>query len=145
MKQDRMARVNRLLQTTLAEMIPACKDPRVRRVAILAITGVEASPDLHHAKVFLAISGTEEEREGALSGLKGASKFLRSRLGAEVSLRYTPELHFELDRTQDSAARIENILMELASERAEREGAEEAGEGGAPSQEQEEEDEHRQA
>ena len=77
--------------------------------------------------------------------MKGASKFLRSRLGAEVSLRYTPELHFELDRTQDSAARIENILMELASERAEREGAEEAGEGGAPSQEQEEEDEHRQA
>lgn len=116
MKPDRLARVNRLIQMTLAELVPEVRDPRVSAPALLSVTGVRTSPDLRHAKVYLSIAGRSEVQEAALAGLQRASGFLRGELGRRVQLRYLPELHFELDATIESAARIEGILKELADE-----------------------------
>ena len=133
MKQDRMVRVNRLLQESLAETIPTVHDPRVTKPVILSITGVRTSPDLHQAKVFLSISGSPDEQREALQGLHHARGFLRAELGRTVRLRFLPELHFILDETFENAARIEQILHELASEGGERveqqAGEEAAGDG----------------
>jgi ribosome-binding factor A len=131
-KPDRLARVNRLIQMTLAELVPEVRDPRVSAPALLSVTGVRTSPDLRHAKVYLSIAGRSEVQEAALAGLQRASGFLRGELGRRVQLRYLPELHFELDATIESAARIEGILHELELERppaAEEEQEEEKGEG----------------
>ncbi len=137
MKPDRLTRVNRLIQMTLAELVPTVRDPRVRAPALLSVTAVRTSPDLRHAKVFLSIAGTAEGKAAALAGLASASGYLRGELGRSVRLRYLPELHFELDETIESAARIEGILQELERERpAEEAAAEEAPaeseEGGTP-------------
>lgn len=119
MKADRMSRVNRLLQTTLAEMIPVLvKDPRVQQVPIIAVTAVRTTPDLRHAKVYLTFTGAaQRDHLRALDGIQHAAGFLRGELGQRVSMRNTPELHFELDDTADRAAHIEQILSELAEER----------------------------
>lgn len=117
MKQDRMARVNRLVQTTLAEIVPSrLKDPRVAAAGILTITAVRTTPDLRQAKVYLCFNGNDERVRAALDGLEAAQKFIRSELGRRIRLKYTPELTFELDQTIESAARIETILQELAAE-----------------------------
>jgi ribosome-binding factor A len=39
--------------------------------------------------------------------------FLRSLLARSLSLRSTPELHFELDRGLEHAARIEQLLTQI--------------------------------
>jgi ribosome-binding factor A len=41
---------------------------------------------------------------------------VRARVGEEISLKYLPELHFELDRTLERAARIEELLDDLPPE-----------------------------
>lgn len=117
MKSDRMARVNRLIQGALAEIIPAqIKDPRVQSANIFSITSVRTTPDLRHASVFLAINGTEQDRAPVIAGLNGAKKFIRAKLGRRVQIKYTPELTFKQDDVIESAARIENILAELGTE-----------------------------
>jgi ribosome-binding factor A len=120
MKPGRVVRVNSLLQQILAEAIPLVRDPRVTRPAVLSVTGVRTSPDLRHAKVFLSVSGSAEERRGALEGVEHARGFLRGELGRSARLRLVPELHFFLDQTIESATRIEQILRELRSEGGER-------------------------
>lgn len=116
MKHDRMARVNRLLQTTLADMVPGLvKDPRVRDDVMVSVMEVRATPDLRHARVYVSIHGGGEARqEAALQALVQARGFLRGELGRRVRLRYTPELEFTRDTTLDHAAHIEGILRELA-------------------------------
>ncbi len=117
MKTDRMARVNRLVQAALAEIIPSqIKDPRVHAGAIFSITSVRTTPDLRYASVFVSIHGAEPEQTPVLEGLNGARRFVRSELGRRVRLKYTPELNFKLDDVIESAARIETILAELATE-----------------------------
>jgi ribosome-binding factor A len=129
MKQDRITRVNRLLQETLAEMIHAVKDPRVARASVLSVVGVQTTPDLRHAKVYLSIAGEERVQHEALAGLNHARGYLRTELGRAVRLRCTPELHFVIDETIERAARIEGILREIADEEGSDDGSGEAVSG----------------
>ncbi len=116
MKSDRMARVNRLIQGALAEIIPVqIKDPRVQSAGIFSITGVRTTPDLRFATVYVSVNA-EQEQAPVIDGLNGAKKFIRSKLGRRVHIKYTPELTFKKDEVIESAARIETILAELATE-----------------------------
>ncbi len=116
MSQGRMAKVNRLVQTTLAELLTTVRDPRVSGLPFVAVTAVRTAPDLRHAKVYLSIPSERGLQQQALEALEGASGFLRSRMGQQVNLRYTPELHFVLDETLDRAAHIEQVLDEIHAE-----------------------------
>ena len=117
MKTDRMARVNRLVQAALAEIVPSrIKDPRVHAAGIMAITSVRTTPDLRYATVYISFNGTREQQRAAIEGLGGASKFIRAELGRRVHLKFTPEPTFKLDDVIESAAHIESILQELATD-----------------------------
>jgi len=86
------------------------RDPRI---GFVTVTNVEVSADLGHARVRVSIMGTEEERARSLEGLGSAARFLRAQLSREVQLRTTPELHFELDRGLEHAARIDEVLRKI--------------------------------
>jgi ribosome-binding factor A len=86
------------------------RDPRV---GLLTVTDVRVTSDLGHARVLVAMSGEEAERQRALEGLQSAAGFLRSKVARALSTRIVPELHFELDRGLDHAARINELLGEL--------------------------------
>lgn len=103
-------------------MLRDLKDPRV---GFATVMDVRTSPDLRHAKVFVSVLGTEEEKQLTLVALVGARGFIRACVGEKVTLKYLPELHFELDRTLEHAARIEEILDSLEIEDREEEGDEE--------------------
>lgn len=105
------------------------RDPRV---GLVTVTAVEVTSDLGHARVRVQAHGEEEARLAALAGLRSAAGFLRSRAARVLSTRTVPELHFELDRGLEHAARIEQILEELHREApaaAEGEDTREAGGG----------------
>lgn len=86
------------------------RDPRVR---LLTVTDVRVTNDLSHARVLVALSGEEAERQRALEGLRSAAGFLRSKVARALTTRIVPELHFELDRGLEHAARINTLLREL--------------------------------
>lgn len=107
----RPERLAALLHHTLAEALAnRVKDPRV---GFVTLTGVEVSADGGHATVRVSVMGTAEEKASAMVGLTSARGFLRSHLAHALSLRNTPELHFQLDRGLEHAQRIEQLLAQL--------------------------------
>ena len=117
----RVDRVNQLLLEELARLLRReVHDPRVARVTL---TGVESTPDLRHATVYVRTLGDETPVEEAIEGLRSAEGFLRGTLGRELHLRRIPELTFEVDRTLERARRIEHLLDEVMPE-----GDDDAGE-----------------
>ena len=104
----RRRRVNELLKEELSRLVRfELKDPRVRSVTI---TGVDATPDLMQAVVFVRSLGNDPPVEEAIRGLDSAAGFIRHALGRELRMRRIPELRFEADRTLESARRIESLL-----------------------------------
>jgi ribosome-binding factor A len=110
----RPERVSELVRKIVAEFLTA--DVRDPRIGFVTVTGVEVSPDLTHARVRVSVMGTDEEREKSLEGLGSAARFLRAQLAKALTLRVTPELHFELDRGLEHAQHIDRVLKQLKSD-----------------------------
>lgn len=107
----RSDRVDALLKEEIARLIrEEVVDPRVGFVTVM---DVDTSPDFSHARVYVSVMGDEEEKRAAVDALRKASGFLRVRVGELITLKRIPELHFEIDRTLEQAARIEAILDDL--------------------------------
>jgi len=86
------------------------RDPRV---GLVTVTDVRVTGDLGHARVLVAVPGEDAERLRAIEGLRSAAGFLRSKAARTLSTRTVPELHFELDRGVEHAARINELLDEI--------------------------------
>ena len=97
--------------TFLAESV---KDPRI--VGFVTVTGVEVSPDLRHAKVFVSVMGSGPEKAATFEGLASTASHLRSRVGRALRLRVAPEIHFREDESVARAARIESLLADIKSD-----------------------------
>ena len=86
------------------------------RVASVTVTDVRVAENLRDASVYVLAEGTEVERVGALKALQHAAPYVRRQLGMSLNLKFTPEIHFVRDTVEESAARVENLLSELAKE-----------------------------
>lgn len=110
----RKRRVDELLRQEIARVVAEeVVDPELGFATVMR---VESTPDLRHAKVLVSVLGSEDEKNAALGALDRASGFIRARVGDEVTLKYLPELHFEIDRSLERASRIDRILNDLKRE-----------------------------
>ncbi|HTC24288.1 MAG TPA: 30S ribosome-binding factor RbfA [Gemmatimonadales bacterium] len=91
------------------------RDPRV---GLVTVTSVQVTNDLSHARVLVAPAGDDSAKERALEGLRSAAGFLRTKVARILSTRIVPELHIELDRGIEHAARINALLDGLKREPA---------------------------
>jgi ribosome-binding factor A len=107
----RTQRVAQLLKEEISRLLQ--REVKDARIGVVTVTDVRVTNDLKYADVFVYLTGDEERRAEALEGLKSAAGFMRSRLGRDLRIRRTPELRFILDRTQDHAARIHELLAEV--------------------------------
>jgi ribosome-binding factor A len=89
------------------------RDPRV---GFVTVTAVLVSNDLSHARVMVSVPGEDVDKNRALEGLQSAAGFLRSRAAKSLTTRSVPELHFELDRGLEHAARINELLNTIRRE-----------------------------
>src|SRR5437899_5136255 len=108
---QRMRRVNEAIRESLAEALGELKDPRI---GFVTVTGVETSPDLRHARVFVSVLGSERKRESSLAGLTSAHGVLQARLATELRLKRTPQLAFEYDPSVERGVRMSHLIDELA-------------------------------
>ena len=111
MATNRLNRINEDIQRELSVLIPRVKDPRVQQ-GMVTVTGVETTPDLRYAKVYLSILGEVNEKE-LRRGLRSAGPWLRRELGGSLTLRYTPELIFERDRSIENGARLSKLIDDV--------------------------------
>jgi len=73
------------------------------------VTGVDVTPDLHRARVFVSLLGSDNP-DATLAALNAAGHHLRGPIGRALRLRLAPELEFRRDETPARASRIEELL-----------------------------------
>jgi ribosome-binding factor A len=103
---------------TLRQVITDALAREVRdpRVGFVTVTAVLVTNDLSHARVMVSVPGEESDKTRALEGLQSAAGFLRSRAARTLTTRSVPQLHFELDRGLQHAARINELLNTVRRE-----------------------------
>jgi ribosome-binding factor A len=103
---------------TLRQVITDALAREVRdpRVGFVTVTAVLVTNDLSHARVLVSVPGEESDKTRALEGLQSAAGFLRSRAARTLTTRSVPQLHFELDRGLQHAARINELLNTVRRE-----------------------------
>lgn len=79
------------------------------RIGLAAVTEVVLAPGGKMARVFVRVEG-EEEGEETLAGLNAAKGFIRHQLAERMGLRHPPELVFLIDRSEQYASRIDELL-----------------------------------
>jgi ribosome-binding factor A len=110
----RLERVNEAIKEVVSVVVAAeLKDPRA---GFVTVTGVETTPDLRHAKVYVTVLGKQAEREHALEALRASHGFIQARVAHEVRLKRTPQLEFVYDSTTDKALRISSLIDEYLQE-----------------------------
>ena len=107
---ERMRRVNEALREVLSEGIGSLKDPRI---GFVTVTGVETSPDLRQATVYVSVLGSEKKRDATIAGLQSSHGVLQSRVNSELRLKHTPQLTFEYDPTVERGVRLSRLIDEL--------------------------------
>jgi len=94
------------------------QDPRITNVTV---THVEVTGDLRQAKVYVSIRGDETVQKLSMHGLRNSAGFLQQKISERIDTRYTPRIHFELDMGVKRSVEMNQLLEQLAQERAERE------------------------
>src|SRR5688572_5187076 len=107
----RMLKVNSTLREVLAEEIERMSDSRLEMVSV---TGVDTSPNLRHAVVYIDLLGADPA--DALKALDHASHRLQSVIARQVRMKYTPVLEFAVDPGVRGGERIDAILRSLQEE-----------------------------
>lgn len=119
MERKRIKRLNSLLQEVLAEVIISeVKDPRM--APLVTVTSVDITNDLHHAKVYVSIIGTEKQRRETLEALESAAGFISVTASKKVVMRYFPSLTFKLDTTADDQMKIDSLIEKIHREESNR-------------------------
>ena len=111
----RTERVNDTIQVELSDLIRRrLRDPRI--CALTSITQVITSADLRHARVFVSVMGSEDEKNDTLNTLKSAAGYIRKGLSQRLTMRYTPELIFERDDSIEHGAHLLELIDKLSYE-----------------------------
>lgn len=108
-RAGRMAkRIQHLVAHALEREI---KDPRVE---LVTVTDTRVTGDLHDATVFYTVRGHTLEEEpdyaAAAAGLERATGELRRIVGADLQVRFTPTLSFQLDTVPEASQRMDYLL-----------------------------------
>ncbi|PYV18166.1 MAG: 30S ribosome-binding factor RbfA [Acidobacteria bacterium] len=86
------------------------RDLKDRRIGFVTVTGVDLSPDLRHAKVFVSAMGREETKRESLEALNHAAGWIRHELGQRIRMKFLPEIVFRTDTSLDYGERIDRLL-----------------------------------
>ena len=113
MQYKRSERVQELLLEEISKLIQ--KELRDPRIGFVTITRVDLSDNLRHAKIFISIMGSDEQKAESLKGLQSARGFIRQYLGKNLSMKYIPGLDFKLDKGAEHVEKITKIINELHS------------------------------
>lgn len=110
MTTRRQERISEMLREELSILISTeLSDPRLED-ALVAVTDVTVSADLHNARVFVEHALPHEKDAQVLSALRHAVTFLRPALVENLNLRVVPELTFQIDRSNERGRDIDQLL-----------------------------------
>ena len=92
------------------------KDPRL---GFITVTDTRVTGDLQQASVYYTVYGDDAQRADTAAALESAKGVLRSEVGRQTGIRFTPSLTFVADVVPETAQHIEELLRRAADADAE--------------------------
>jgi ribosome-binding factor A len=130
MPSSRVLKLADQIKVIVAQMLERrVKDPRL---GFVTVTDVRLTGDSREATVFYTVLGSDTERADTAAALASATGIIRSEVGKQLGLKFTPSITFVADAVPEVARQLDELLAEVRTadarlaERAE--GAEYAGE-----------------
>ena len=80
------------------------------RIGLVSVSSVALADDARSARVFVTVEGDDAEAERSLEGLTTAVGYIRRQVAERLHLRRPPELYFQVDRSHQQEARVEELL-----------------------------------
>jgi ribosome-binding factor A len=114
---QRQLRVGELIRRTLSDVLARgdIHDPELNRMSI-TVGEVRTSPDLKMATAFVLPLGGKDAPE-ALEYLRRNKGELRRAVSKALTLKFAPDLRFEMDRTFDRMDETRRLLNDEAVQR----------------------------
>ena len=104
-RSRRMA--GRIRQIVASYIESQIKDPRL---GMVTVTDVKVTGDLHDASVYYTVLGDDVERADSAAALEAAKGQIRSEVGRQTGVKFTPTVSFYLDEIPQSAQHIDELL-----------------------------------
>jgi ribosome-binding factor A len=115
----RTARLNELVREIVADELERIDDNRLELVTVIRVL---VEPDMRHATVTYDTLGGPDDDEPVQEALADHRVRLQAAIGRQSRTKRVPELRFEPDETERTAARVEEILSRLREEHGEPDG-----------------------
>ncbi len=113
MGSPRVVKLADQIKVIVAEMLERrIKDPRL---GFVTMTDVRLTGDSQDATVFYTVLGSEEEQASTTAALRSATGLIRSEVGKQLGLRFTPTLEFVPDAVPENARQIDDLLAQARS------------------------------
>ena len=117
MGNPRYLKVAEQIKVIVAELLERrIKDPRL---GFVTLTDVRMTGDGREATVFYTVMGDDEARAGTAAALASANGMIRSTVGKQLGMKFTPTIGFVLDAVPETAAEIEAVLARARAADAE--------------------------
>jgi len=111
----RTDRLNSLLKQVISEVVTRdVRNPKVN--TLVTITEVDISKDLHNARVYVSVIGTNEDKKQTLAALQSAAGFISVHASKKITIRYFPTLTFYLDSSVEEHLHIDALLEKIHDE-----------------------------
>ena len=108
MGNPRYIKVAEQIKVLVAELLERrIKDPRL---GFVTITDVRLTGDGREGTVFYTVLGDDQARADTAEALESARGLIRSQVGKQLGMKFTPTIAFVLDAVPESAAQIEDVL-----------------------------------
>ena len=99
-------RIREIVASTLEMQV---KDPRL---GMVTITDARLTPDLRDATLYYTVYGDDAARAETAVALDSARGVLRTQVGRQTGVKFTPTLAFVPDAVPDQARRLDDLLAE---------------------------------
>jgi ribosome-binding factor A len=76
----------------------------------ITILEADVSPDMKNVRIFIDIFGNEKTHQEIIEKLNKAAPHFRFQMAKKITARSVPEILFVLDKTQDKAIKLENLI-----------------------------------
>jgi ribosome-binding factor A len=110
MGSPRVLRLADQIKVIVAEMLERrIKDPRL---GFVTVTDVRLTGDSREATVFYTVLGSESDQAATAAALASATGLIRSEVGKQLGMKFTPTVQFVQDAVPESARHIDDLLAQ---------------------------------
>ncbi len=110
MGSPRVLKVADQIKVIVAEMLERrIKDPRL---GFITVTDVRLTGDSREATVFYTVLGSEDDHAATAAALTSATGLIRSQVGKQLGMKFTPTIDFMLDAVPENIQQIDELLAQ---------------------------------